>query len=93
PYLIGNSPSATNEWYPESALKDKFEGLVMLKVTVNTGGRVERVEVEGHAREDLDSAAVQLARTWTFIPGEMRGVPEKSTIRVPVFFGLFKKAK
>ena len=86
PYLIGQSPTVSNEWYPESAQKDKFEGLVMLKLNVNLYGRVERVEIEGHAREDLDSAAVRLARTWTFIPGQASGMPEKTVIRVPIFF-------
>jgi TonB family protein len=86
PYLIGQSPTVSNEWYPESAQKDKFEGLVMLKLNVNLYGRVDRVEVEGHAREDLDSAAVRLARTWTFIPGQSNGMPEKTIIRVPIFF-------
>jgi TonB family protein len=93
PYLIGQSLSATNEWYPESAIKDKFEGMVMLKLTVNVGGRVERVEIEGHAREDLDSAAVHLARTWTFIPGQSGGMPEKAIIRVPVGFHLGQPQK
>jgi len=93
PYLIGQSPSSSNDWYPESAIKDKFEGLVMLKLTVNPVGRVERVEIEGHAREDLDSAAVHLARTWTFTPGQSNGMPEKTIIRVPVGFFLGKQAK
>ena len=93
PYLIGQSPSQSNAWYPESALKDRFEGMVFLKLTVNVGGRVERVEVMTHAREDLDSAAVQLARTWTFTPGQWNGMPEKSIIQVPVGFFLGKQAK
>ena len=93
PYLIGQSPSPTNDWYPESAIKDKFEGMVMLKLTVNAGGRVDRVEIEAHAREDLDSAAVHLARTWTFIPGQTNGTPEKAIIRVPVGFHLSQPQK
>ncbi len=93
PYLIGQSPTSTNDWYPESALKDKFEGIVRLKLTVNLFGRVERVELENHAREDLDSAAVQLARTWTFIPGQANGMPEKTVIQVPVSFFLGRQAK
>ncbi len=93
PYLIGQSPSSSNDWYPESAIKDKFEGTVGLKLTINFGGRVERVEIENHAREDLDSAAVRLARTWTFIPGQANGMPEKVVIRVPVGFFLDRPMK
>ena len=93
PYLIGQSPSVSNDWYPESAQKDKFQGLVMLKLSVNLYGRVERVEVEGHAREDVDSAAVRLARTLTFIPGQANGSPEKTIIRVPVYFFPLKPKK
>ncbi len=93
PYLIGQSPTSTNNWYPQSALKDKFEGIVTLKLTVSLYGRVERIEVTGHAREDLDSAAVQLARTWTFIPGQANGMPEKVIISVPVSFHPGRQSK
>lgn len=93
PYLIGQSPTVSNDWYPESALKDKFEGIVILKLSVNLYGRVERVEIESHAREDLDSAAVQLARTWTFTPGQAYGMPEKTVIRVPIAFSLGRPQK
>ena len=93
PYLVGQSPSPSNNWYPESALKDKFEGTVWLKLTISLYGRAERVEVTGHAREDLDSAAVHLARTWTFIPGQANGMPEKTMISVPVNFNLGRQAK
>jgi TonB family protein len=93
PYLIGQSQTQSNTWYPESALKDRFEGMVLLKLTINTGGRVERVEVMTHAREDVDSAAVHLARTWTFIPGQYLGMPEKSVIQVPVSFYLGRQTK
>lgn len=93
PYLISQSPTVSNEWYPESAQRDKFEGLVMLKVNVNLYGRVDRVEVEGRAREDVDSAAVRLARTWTFIPGQHNGMPEKTIIRVPVYFSPLRPRK
>jgi TonB family protein len=93
PYLIGQSPTPSNAWYPESALKDRFDGIVTLKLTINAGGRVERVEVTTHAREDLDSAAVHLARTLTFIPGQLNGMPEKSVIQLPVSFYLGRQAK
>ncbi len=93
PYLIGQSSTPSNAWYPESALKDRFEGMVLLKLTINVGGRVERVEVLAHAREDLDSAAVRLARTWTFAPGQSIGMPEKSVIQVPVGFYLGRQTK
>lgn len=93
PYLIGQSPTPSNDWYPESAIKDKFEGMVVLKLTVNYAGRVERVEIKSNAREDLDSAAVHLARTWTFTPGQSNGMPEKSIIQVPVGFYLGRQTK
>lgn len=93
PYLIGQSFTSTSDWYPESAIKDKFEGIVGLKLTINTYGRVEKAEVASPAREDLDSAAVRLARTWTFTPGQLYGMPEKSMIRVPVSFNLDRQVK
>ena len=88
PYLIGQSPMVSSNWYPESAQKDKFEGIVTLKLNLNLYGRVEKVEFETHAREDLDSAAVRLSRTWTFNPGQANVMPEKTVIRVPIVFSL-----
>jgi protein TonB len=88
PYLTGQAPSPTTNWYPESAIKDGFEGIVMLDVTVSATGKVERVVVSGVAREDLDSAAVRLAKTLLFAPAQMGGKPEKAVIRVPVGFHL-----
>jgi len=93
PYLTGQAPSSTTNWYPESAIKDGFEGIVTLDVTVSATGKVERVVVSGVAREDLDSAAVRLARTWLFTPAQMGGMPEKAVIRVPVGFHLPRPQK
>jgi protein TonB len=88
PYLTGQAPSPTTNWYPESAIKDGFEGMVTLDVTVSATGKVEQVVVSGVVREDLDSAAVRLARTWLFTPAQRGGMPEKAVIRVPVGFHL-----
>jgi TonB family protein len=93
PYLIGQSRTRANDWYPESAIRDNFEGIVTLNITVNETGRVEKVFVRGPAREDLDSAAVRLAKTWTFTPGQVNGQPEKATIIVPIAFSLMKPQK
>ena len=93
PYLTGQAPSPTTNWYPESAIKDGFEGMVTLDVTVSATGNVERVVVSNAAREDLDSAAVRLARTLLFTPAQMGGKPEKAVIRVPVGFHLPRPQK
>lgn len=93
PYLIGQSLTASSEWYPESAVKDKFEGIVSLKLTINAFGRVEKAEIATPAREDLDSAAVRLSRTWTFTPAQVNGMPDKCMMRVPVAFYLDRQAK
>jgi TonB family protein len=93
PYLIGQSLTPTTDWYPQSAVKDEFDGIVSLKLTINLNGRVESAEVVDAAREDLDSAAVRLARTWTFTPGYAFGMPEKTVIRVPVVFHIDRQKK
>ena len=93
PYLTGQAPSSTTNWYPESAIKDGFEGIVTLDVTVSATGKVEKVVVTGVAREDLDSAAVRLARTWLFTPAQMGGKPEKAVIHAPVGFHLPRPQK
>jgi protein TonB len=60
-----------NPVYPELAKKAGIEGMVVVKVLVNTKGDVEKAEIfKSHAL--LDKAAIDAARQFKFKPGKQR---------------------
>ncbi len=56
--------------YPESALRDRMEGTVLLSVTNRPDGSVDSVEVVKSVRKDLDDAAKQAMLQWKFYRSE-----------------------
>lgn len=85
-----NAPPPT---YPASAVQDRFEGEVLLKLLVNEDGTpamISVVESSGHV--ELDQAATAAAETWQFKPGERDHRPVESWIMVPVSFSLDEAA-
>lgn len=78
--------------YPADALRNGEQGMVMLRIHVNTQGKVTKVEVD-HARTTADSAelqatAVTAGEGWKFNAGEENGKPIAGWITVPVTFSL-----
>lgn len=70
--------------YPEAALREKREGMVLLAIDVDAAGVVQRVEVLEHAGEDFDRAAMQAAAGFVFSPaeaGELGPVPVRISYR------------
>ena len=74
--------------YPIIALRRKLEGLVLLRVQVDTGGNPVVVEVErtsGHRVLD-DAARRQVLDTWQFTPAMRDGVAVPAVGLVPFDF-------
>ncbi|KLJ02867.1 energy transducer TonB [Luteimonas sp. FCS-9] len=79
--------------YPAAALRNREEGSVTLLVQVDATGKPTDISVEKRSRSrDLDRAAVDAARNWTFEPAIRNGKPEASSVRVPVDFTLEDQA-
>lgn len=75
--------------YPATALRSRQQGEVLLKVLVDAGGNVQRVEIgrsSGHA--DLDSAAREAVRRAHFKPVLRDGQPVAAWGVVPIEFRL-----
>ncbi|PBS11243.1 hypothetical protein CMZ82_15925 [Lysobacteraceae bacterium NML93-0792] len=71
--------------YPVAAFRAGASGTVQLRVSVDAKGRLEDVEIESSSgREDLDAAAMDAARQWTYAPGQRDGMPVAGTLRIPV---------
>ncbi len=79
--------------YPEKARKAGIQGMVLLKVKVSETGSVTSVQVEegveGYA--ELDDAAVEAVKQWTFEPAQKDGEPIAIEVRIPVQFRLADK--
>jgi TonB family protein len=60
--------------------------IVPLVVTVNADGTVAKVEVEAAVSPDLDAAAVEAAKGFSFEPAEQDGVPTAAKVRAIVRF-------
>lgn len=71
--------------YPVAAFRAGADGTVQLRVSVDAKGRPENVQIESSSgRDDLDAAAMDAARQWTYAPGRRDGVPVAGTLRIPV---------
>ncbi|MDO5610728.1 MAG: energy transducer TonB [Pseudomonadota bacterium] len=76
--------------YPREALRQQWQGTVLLRVTVDEAGNPVQVEIEtssGH--RVLDRAARdQVLRQWKFVPAMHNGHAMRAIGRVPVSFAL-----
>ena len=75
--------------YPLAAFRAGAGGTVQLRVSVDADGRLQDVQVESSSgRDDLDTAAIDAARQWTYAPGRRDGAPVAGTLRIPVDYSL-----
>ncbi|MCD9026863.1 TonB family protein [Luteimonas sp. BDR2-5] len=81
-----DSPEPT---YPPAAARSREQGTVILLVQVDADGSATDVTIETRSgSRDLDRAAVDAVRKWTFQPAIEGGKPVASAVRVPVDFKL-----
>jgi periplasmic protein TonB len=75
--------------YPPVARQNGWEGLVVLKVSVDKTGYPTQVEKEtGSGYDALDESALKAVRKWKFLPAQLGALPVSSIVRVPVRFRL-----
>ena len=82
--------------YPESALKEKYEGKVTIIVVINHDGKVNRAWVNDtkfsgpdyKPRQDLVAAALEAAQKWRFKPSDYYGNPTLGWAIIPFTFKL-----
>jgi TonB family protein len=65
----------------------KIDGGVELLLFVNVSGKVEDIKLaRGMKQESLNRTAMEAARNYRFIPGEIKGVPTAMWVRVTIGF-------
>jgi len=75
--------------YPRIARRRGLEGTVVLKVLVNTSGRVGGCRVhKSSGHRILDERAMKTVRRWTFEPGRKGAKPSAMWVKIPIRFEL-----
>jgi TonB family protein len=75
--------------YPQTARQQGWEGTVMLRITVGTGGDVENVKIqESSGFPELDESAAQSVKAWQFDPAKLGDDPISSAVDLPVTFDI-----
>ena len=75
--------------YPQTARKEGWEGTVVLRITIGTGGDVEKVITQTSSGfPELDESAAQSVKTWQFDPAKDGDVPISTSVDLPVRFDL-----
>jgi TonB family protein len=74
--------------YPESAMKKKLGGTVWLNVLVDEQGAVKSARVLKSDAEELNDAAIQTARKYSFSPGTYHKKPIPVWVSIPIQFRL-----
>ncbi len=83
-YLKNQAPP-----YPWEARQRGWQGVIILKIDVDTSGKPTKVKKEKSSGYDiLDESAVRTVRKWRFRPAQLGAIPIESTVRVPIRFQL-----
>jgi len=77
------------KYYPQQALRDGFEGDVVLRLLIDSDGTVARVDVVSDPGEGLGPAAAEaVRREYRFAPATVNGVAVATTVPFTVHFTL-----
>jgi protein TonB len=78
---LDTAPTAVNRaapLFPPLARRVRHEGTAIFNILIDETGRVAEIEtIKGVGRDDMDDAARDAVRQWTFKPGTKDGVPVK----------------
>jgi TonB family protein len=75
--------------FSEEARKNKWQGIVVLRVVVGVDGRIHEISVQRSLGMGLDEKAVEAARQWRFEPGQKDGKPVPVEVNMEVNFHLY----
>jgi protein TonB len=75
--------------YPRVALREGWQGKVILKVKVLPDGKVGGAVVQQSAGHDvLDEACLDIVKKWMFVPATQGGKPIAGWVSVPFEFNI-----
>lgn len=75
--------------YPDQAILERREGVVLLRITISPAGKVTQVEIARSSTHSiLDASAVRAARSWRFEPARENGAAVESVETQEIRFEL-----
>jgi TonB family protein len=74
--------------YPAAAYAKKVEGTVIVDLLIGEQGEVAYAEIR-RSIPDLDAAALDCVRQWTFQPAQVDGSPRATVAHAPVAFRIY----
>lgn len=78
--------------YPQAAVKDSIEGVLIVKFLINKGGKAEKVETSGTLGILFDREAVRLIENMPlWRPATVNGKPITSKLSIPLTFQIRNK--
>jgi TonB family protein len=77
-----------NPVYPEEALKNKIQGMVVVTVTIDEEGNSEKSVIYMSTNSVLNHAALDAAEQCKFEPGQLNGQPVRVKVNIPFRFKL-----
>ncbi len=77
--------------YPEDAVKNKIEGVVILEAVIDKNGRVKDTRVTASPDPVLTAAAEEAVKQWVYEPYTVRGGCQEVMFTVTVTFRLVKE--
>jgi TonB family protein len=95
--LIVDETAMVQEWvlpvYPESALKEKIGGRVVIRIVVDADGAITTSRVLNSVDPRLDEAVLTMLKQWKFSPATENGKRIPWCLDVPVVFDPVRGAK
>jgi protein TonB len=79
----------TQPKYPTEVFRRRVSGTVLLRVVIDTEGKVKDPRVIRGIPE-LDAAALDATKGWRFAPARKAGQPVQVTVDAPVSFKVFQ---
>ena len=80
------SPEQAPE-YPSLAQRRGWEGTVLLRVHVLASGKPGEIQIQkSSGRQQLDDAALDAVKRWSFVPAKQGDVAQDGWVSVPIDF-------
>ncbi len=86
PGVLNRDALDIKRFYPPAALKNQFEGDVVLRLLIDSDGTIAKVEIVSDPGEGLGPAAARAVRQLRFSPGKVNGEAVATTIPFTIRF-------
>jgi protein TonB len=80
-----------NPEYTVAARRDRVQGIVVVKLNLDTDGVPHDLKIARSLRADLDEKAIEAVSKWRFSPSMQDGKPVPIPVKVEVVFNLYSK--